>query len=131
MGYETATSDLRTHFYNNWNTTPIQWPNAEFTPPDPPDDFVKFNTQPGASTKIELGRNGISRYPGVLFLGINVPSGDGRNGAMKHVDSLRTMFEFTDVGIVSVKEARVTDVGQSDDGVWYQVNCNFGYEWDE
>lgn len=129
MSYEQATTDLRTHFYNNWTTTPISWPNAEFTPPDPPDDFVKFNTQPGSSTKLEVGKSGMSSYPGVLFLGVNVPSGDGRDGAMKHVDSLRTMFEYEQIGIVRVRENQVADVGTSEDGIWYQINANFGYEW--
>jgi hypothetical protein len=131
MGYEQATTDLRTHFYNNWSATPISWPNASFSPPDPPDDFVKFNTQPGNSSKLEVGKSGLSEYPGVVFFGINVPAGQGRNGAMVHVDDLCDMYEFTNIGVVMVREAKVTNVGQSGDGVWYQVNCNFGYRWQE
>jgi len=131
MGFEQARTDLRTHFYNNWTATPIQWPNAEFDPPDPPEAFVKFNTQPGNSTKIELGQNGASRYPGVLFLGVNVPAGSGDGLTAQYFDDLRTMFEFQDIGIVRVKEFQPTTVGLSDDGVWYQENANFGFEWNE
>jgi len=131
MGYETATGDLRTHFYNNWTATPIQWPNASFDAPDPPAPFVKFNTQPGSSSKLEVGKSGMNAYPGVLFLGVNVPSGSGKNTAAEFFDDLRAMFEFEQIGIVKVKEFQPSTVGTSDDGVWYQENANFGFRWQE
>ena len=131
MGFEQARTDLRTHFHNNWSQTPIQWPNASFDSPDPPAPFVKFNTQPGNSNKLEVGKSGMSNYPGVLFLGINVPTGSGDGQPAIFFDDLRTMFEFKTIGIVRVKEFQPTTVGQSDDGVWYQENANFGFEWRE
>jgi hypothetical protein len=129
MSFEQATKDLRTHFHDNWSKTPISWPNVEFEPPNPPDDFIKFNTQDGSSTKLEVGKSGMSSYPGVLFLGINVPAGSGRGQVKKYQDDIRDIFEFESIGIVNVREFQPSVIGKSEDGNWWQENANFGFEW--
>lgn len=127
MSFEQATNDLRTYLNDNWTATPISWPNVEFEPPEPPDDFLKFNTQDASSTKLEVGKSGMSEYPGVLFLGINVPAGSGRRQAKKYQDDLRNLFEFENIGIVDVRNFQPTVVGKSEDGIWWQENANFGF----
>jgi len=127
VSFKQAEADLRTYFSDNWSSTPISWPNVEFKPPEPPAPFVKYNIQDAASSKLEVGRSGMSEYPGVLFFGINIPAGSGRNLIKKYQDDLRELFEYENIGIVSVREFQPATVGRSDDGIWWQENANFGF----
>lgn len=125
MSFKQAETDLRTYFNDNWTATPISWPNVSFEPAEPPAPFIKYNIQDAASSKLEVGRSGMSEYPGVLFFGINIPAGNGRNLVKKYQDDLRELFEFENIGIVSVREFQPATVGRSDDGLWWQENANF------
>jgi hypothetical protein len=115
---------------NNWTKTPISWPNFPFDATDV-SEFVKFNTQHGEAAKIEVGPSGMSRYPGVLFLGINIETGKGRGAALGYADDLADLFEREQIEGVKVLDAQPNAVGKSDDGSWYQFNMNFGFRWDE
>lgn len=136
MSYDQAVTDLRTHFVNNWTQTPISRPNHEYDPQDNtdangvPKDFVKFNTQHGEATKLEVGDSGITRYPGVLFLGINIRTGKGKGAIYGYMDDLSSMFEDTRIGVVNVHKPNPAGAEKSDDGNWLQQNLNFGFDWE-
>lgn len=134
MGYEKTWETMVSEFDDQWSATPISWPNVDFTPPDPPAPFVKFNPIPGEAVKKELGRNGIIRHPGVLTIGVNVPTGQGEHDARQHADSILAIFEENDYGsspALVFKQGWITPNGRSSDGSWYEINAHIPYEWDE
>lgn len=140
MGYESTWESMVNYFDQNYNATPIAWSNTNYDPQDNldangnPKPFTKFNPLPGQSVKKELGRSGIIRHPGVLTLGINVPTGIAEHDARMYADTARSVLEEESIGsnpVIVFKQGWITPNGRSDDGSWYEINTNINYEWDE
>lgn len=133
--YSDFWQDVLTHFMDNWSQTPIAPSNISYDPQDPDNldgsgnvqPYVKFQPQHGQATKQELGRNGRVDRPGVLFLGVNIPTGIGENPAMEIVDGLIDLFEGTHIAGAYFEPPAVNNNGRSDDGAWHETNVNFPF----
>lgn len=132
MGYTKAYEDVTKYIDDNYSMTEISYPNTDnFEPPNPPEEFVKFNMVDGDSEKLEVGRWGLNRYAGVLYFRVNVPIGHGDRSWRKIADRLRELFEFQSVGSIKTREIEIGSKERDEDNSWLEVPVMFGFRFQE
>lgn len=101
-------------------TTPIAWPNVDFTP-DPGVLWVCPTNKPGEAFEAEVGRDGLSRRTGAFIVQVFAPLENGSGDALEVAATVETAYRRQDIGGVECGEAYSNDIGPDGHG-WYQVN---------
>jgi hypothetical protein len=120
-------------------TYPAAYANVPFTPPAS-SPWLRFTILSGEGNQIELGEDGMSRFPGALVAQIFVPKDTGERTARAIADLLDLIFKRqsfqTDTGGRVVCETPsfitvpATDTQLEKDG-WEQFNWSCPYRRDE
>lgn len=131
MSYAAAKAELEGRLKANWSATPIDWPNTQFDPPNPPAPWLRSNINEGDASRLTIGASTNSyRHPGVytlqLFDALNV--GDGPLTAL--ADQAAALFQSWYGVNVVCRTATVRTIGDDGKG-WYQINVIIPFYWDD
>lgn len=114
---------------SGWSTTPIAWPNRDFSPPAS-GEWIAVHLRQGDAFQIELGADTVvHRHPGTLFVQVFTRANKGDSRGLQLADQVaalfrRARFSFTD-GDVVFRSPAVRAIGV--DGAYYQVNVTVPY----
>lgn len=130
MSYLAQDNEIQTKFRTSWGTTtPISWPNVDFTPPD--GSWCRFSVNDGESGQIGLGSLPATiRYSGTIYIQIFTKQNIGTSAALTLADQAKLIFNNWCGTTVACYAARVKKVGNTTDG-WYQVNVSIPFRRDE
>lgn len=140
MSTEAERIAIGTLFNTEWGTTtPISWPNRDFTPPVS-QEWVRFSVVPADAFKIEIGSgNNQTRTVGLVFVQVFVPvgSGDGRAGELASLaievfaDKDIQVFDPADgvtvVGRVMFRSPTARSIGIEGESIYYQLSVSVPY----
>lgn len=112
--------------------TPVQWPNAPFTIPDPEEGtlWVRVAIVYGETERRELGPEGMNLIIGVVILSVFVPTESGTDALSDMMDNVIAALDSTTTPVgVLFREAGPDSLGnQVTDSGWYQENMNCPFE---
>lgn len=131
MTYQAQHNAIRTRFNAQWgSTTPIAWPNVNFTPPNN-SAWVRFIVEDLDAAQASFGdpSNNIHRYIGQVVIMIFTPKGQGDNQARTLSETATGIFRGwsdTASGVLFRLAPFVRDVTNSEDK-WMHLNviCPF------
>lgn len=127
MSYSSEETDIQTRFSTAWGaTTPVSYPNVDFTPPVDA-AWVQFSLLGGAAQQVDLGTTATFRNIGVIVVQIFVPTGSGVAVAMGHADSAAAIFRRASFSGVTCRAPAIRRVGVDDSDTWYQVNVEIPF----
>jgi hypothetical protein len=124
--------------YASANSLPVAWPNITFTPPQPPEAWVRFTVVDVKGQQIEMGSaNNTHRVYGSLILQVFWPADEGDGDALALGDALgelyrQQIFNFPDTpfsGHVRMRDPNVREIGR--DGAFWQVNVTIPFHRDD
>jgi hypothetical protein len=133
MTYAVVHAAIRARFETQWAaTTPVQWPNVEFTIPDA--SWVRLNIAEAAAKWAGFGDpgNNPERNFGQVTVQIFVASGDGEGAGLAFADSVKTIFRsWRDAtsGVRFLVPPYARQIGI--DGKWYQINVVAPFQFDD
>jgi hypothetical protein len=132
MGYADQHNELRSRFNVAWGiTTPIAWPNLNFTPPNPQASWVRFQIVDGESNQIGLGAMpATTRYAGIIWVQIFTKQDIGDGAAYALADTVKSIFHNWCGNTVRCFQAKIKTVGNEGNG-WFQVNVSIPFIRDE
>lgn len=133
-GYENQDNLLRQRFADQWGTTtPIAWPNVDFTP-TPGQSFVRFWVTDAGASQVSMGDpgNNIYRHSGTLYIMIFTPAGQGDEEALKLADQAAAIFrgwqpQGTGLRFLHAPYVRRAGLEQT----WYHLNVLVPFQRDE
>lgn len=111
---------LESHLATTLPTTPIAWPNVDYTP-DPTVLWVCPTNKPGESFEGEKCEDGVSIRPGAFMIQVFAPLENGSGDALEMAGNLEVAFYKKTIGGVKCREPYSKDIGDDGRG-WYQVN---------
>jgi hypothetical protein len=120
---------LRQHFYDNWDSTDIAWPNSGYTPTTG-SAWVRYSFVPGRTFGDEVGDSGNEAGHRNLVLKIQVftPLASGTLDAADLAGQIEGLFRRQDISGVYTDEPYTNYNGS--DGAWYQATVNIpGWAW--
>lgn len=123
MSYATEANAIRSRFNAEWGvTTPIAWPNVNFTPPSG-EPWVRLEILPSGADQITIGASGgrTFRHDGMVTVQVFVPSNEGDGEARTLAEQAAVIFRGVTVGTIRFL-APYTTTGGNDGAGWYQVN---------
>jgi|SRR6185369_2609672 len=131
MSYLSQHNEIRKRLYDAWgSTTPIAWPNKEFTPPNPQAPWIRLSINDGEANQINLGSTPSTiRYFGIIYFQVFVVQDKGDTQALTLADQLISYFHNWCGVNVRCRAAKVKIVGNSDG--WFQVNVSVPFYRDE
>lgn len=133
MTYEIQHNAIRDRFDTEWaGTTPIAWPNAEFSPPDDA-DWVRFVLDDAAARQASFGDDtNFYRHTGLVTVMIFTTLNKGDKAALELADQVLGIFRhYVDAtNKILFREAPfIRRVGATDR--WYHVNALCPFQRDE
>lgn len=131
-GFEGEHNEIRGRLKTVWgSTTPIAWPNDDFTPPNPPTNWIRLTINDGESHQLGLGAlPAVTRYYGNIIVQIFTLQDKGDAPALILADSVKAVFHNWCGVAVSCRQAKIKTVGNDGNG-WYQINVNIPFIRDE
>lgn len=132
MTYQAEAAAIRTRFSTEWDdTTPIAWPNVNFTPPNPPSAWVRFTILPATASQSEIGANPLYRHTGFVVIQVFTPDNAGPGEAEQLAEQACGIFRGVTAGGIRYQgprnEAPVVQTIGNDGNGWYQVNARISY----
>jgi hypothetical protein len=123
MSRESIRQAVETRINSNWNTTPIDWDNVYFVPP---------NNSPFISVRIIFGEERpasiLQGYRQRGFININVfaPEGTGTAVPYGYADTLGSLFRGKQFSGISCEGPTFTRVPSQEKG-WFQINVSIPF----
>lgn len=137
MSVATHAAAIRSRFNTEWGaTTPVAWPNAAFTPPNPPNPWVRLTILPATAGQRTLAPVGSRtfRAGGLIVVQVFTPEneGDGENQTL--CEQVAAIFRgVTASGIryagPNGESPRIRSIGNDGAG-WYQQNVEIPFSAD-
>lgn len=127
MSFDTVRRDIEKRVVDNWATTRVAFDNVEFTPKDG-EDWIRVQIFDGTANRINIGRVGVHRHPGLLTLQLFVPGKTGTKVLRGYGDTLSTLFRDVQFNGITCRTPSFSYVGESDG--WAQANITVPYYWD-
>lgn len=124
MSYATEGTAIRSRFNTAWGaTTPIAWPNVNFTPPSG-EPWVRFSVKTSDADEIGMNSGGTRRYrhEGMVAIQVFTPSNEGPGEALTLAEQVCAIFRGVVADGIRYGAPYVTEAGIDSAG-WYQVNA--------
>lgn len=132
MSSVTINTELRTR-YNSWANKPTtEFPNEDFTPPNPPAFWARFTIIGGEEQRMEIGSqtpNRFYRKPGVLIVQLFYPLAKGNNAILTKADELAALFRNWCGNTVACGASSINEIGNDGNG-YYQCNVSVPFHQD-
>lgn len=111
-----------------------QYPNTEFTKPDPKERttmWARFQVLEGSSKQVSLGKGTNNRYrtAGVMLIALFVPAGVGTGFQRRTADKIKLAFRSVTYSGVVFHTPEFKIIGRN--GEWYQVNVSCPFHSDD
>ena len=127
MSYDTEADAIRARFNTSWGaTTPIAWPNVNFTPPAG-EPWVRLTIRSDEAFSASLPAPTIRhRHTGMVVVQVFTPDNEGDAEARTLADQVCAIFRDVTAGGITYRgvdgsSPYVTEVGPDGSG-WYQLN---------
>lgn len=130
MSYESQHNAIRARFAAQWgSTTPVAWPNVDFTPPDNT-AWVRLNVADADTRQASFGDpgNNVHRHTGLVTVMIFTPLGQGDKEALELADQAAAIFrgwQDSSSGVLFRSPPFVRQIGS--EKKWFHLNllCPF------
>lgn len=129
MSYQATHNAIRTRFAAQWTTTPIAYPNVEFTPPAGDTGWVRLTIEDADAFQVSMGApTNFYRHPGLIIVSVFVPLNRGDKQALEYADSIAAIFRSWQTTGIRACAPTVKRIGPDDK--WYHVNVVVPFERD-
>lgn len=127
MSFADAAAAIRRRFSQEFDACPVAYPNAPF---DKPDDspWVRLTIRGGEAQQVAVGAKRIRR-PGIVFVQVFAPSGDGDGEALGIAEQVAEVYETMTVDGIRLRAASIEPDGVDDHG-WYMVIVRVPFQFD-
>lgn len=117
---------------DNFTTVPFELPNEKGNTPAS-GSWIRFTVFEDDSEQTTLGQIGNRKFKraGMILINIFTIMNIGVKESNTLADELRAIFEGVSFGGVRCYNAVARDIGDSDQGSWYQVNLEIDYDYDQ
>lgn len=123
---------VRKEVNNNYNKTPVQYPNQKDF--DKPSDsaWVKMIINDGETIAIDIAQEPTFRSAGVLAFGIFVPLENGDRELREIADEISDLFRYNTIDKTLFRAPTFDVLGRVniDDGAWYQGDVTIPFRRD-
>lgn len=131
MSFSDEHSQIRERLSSQIGDTPIDWPNASFSPPDPPSIWLRLSILDGESFQTTIGaETNVHRSVGIIIVQIFGPANEGDKDTLAMADTVAAIFRNWCGTTVRCRAATVKAIGPDGQG-WYQVNVSVPFKRDE
>lgn len=136
MSFGTARNAINAAFDTAWaDQTPVEWPNVEFTKPNPKSAWVRITVDGNLAGQAGFGDGVLHRNSGLIFVQVFIPDNDGPADADTYAQSAANALQYKRIDHISGGRplrtwgATQRTVGNQDG--WYQVNVTIPFDYDE
>jgi hypothetical protein len=132
MTLAARTTAMRQYFDTQWaDKTPVDWPDAPFTPPDG-ESWVRFNCQHNDGYQASIGTVGSNKFRrvGLVTIQIFQPVGKASIEAQALADIAIAIFQGQAVGDIHFYNVRPKEIGPDGNG-YYQINVLAEFRYDD
>ena len=129
MDFNTLYGLVAQEFITNWTTTPVCYPEQDFTPPNGP--WIRLGVYPGASVISSMGVGGRNTQTGLVIVDHFTKKFSGIRSIHIALDDIKAILNRKNLSGVQFSAPDTAILGQVTDSKWHHSQVIFPWEYFE